>query len=275
MIDDLYSDPYNDQEPYADQPQDPPKGPAWTDPDTTMPDWLHDPNSPPSARPAPPDGYVWKWDAGAGIWGLIAGQGTVGGAVKKETAVDRLPMNDPLPTGGGGGVGGTSGSGPDYSQMLPYSPYREYGPFSPAHKEFSYEPYTQSSYDDLEAQPGYKDDQARLQKQIEAGAAYRGMLRSGMTLGNLWNGLDENKSQRFAEFDNRRFRNWGANRQSAYDAFLANYGIERDIYDRGSSENDRFNNYRYNTEHDSFQAALDKWKAMVSSLTQIGTAGAN
>jgi hypothetical protein len=186
-------------------------------------------------------------------------------------------------------IGADGGGGPDYSQLLPFSPYHEYGPLTPRDatfdfEPFSYEPFTKTSYADLENQPGYKEEQARLQKQIEAGAAHRGIVRSGMTIGDIWNGLDTNKSQRFSEFDNRRvrdyqvnrgnaFENWGANLGANRNKFLDEYGIDRDIYDRGATENDRANNYRFNTEKSSFDASLDKWKTMVDSLTRISTAG--
>jgi hypothetical protein len=192
-------------------------------------------------------------------------------------------------TPGGPKIAADGGGGPDYSQLLPFSPYHEYGPLTPRDatfdfEPFSYEPFTKTSYADLENQPGYKEEQARLQKQIEAGAAHRGIVRSGMTIGDIWNGLDTNKSQRFSEFDNRRvrdyqvnrgnaFENWGANLGANRNKFLDEYGIDRDIYDRGATENDRANNYRFNTEKSSFDASLDKWKTMVDSLTRISTAG--
>lgn len=277
MVDDIYEQygPNGDPEwaRYNYQPPPPAAGaPAghtgyapWTDPDTPAPDFLSNQNQQPPGNPGP--GNYWAFDGTK--WVIRTGP-------KPTAGPTPLPGPTPGPTPGPGDPNTlTDGSGPDYSKMLPFSPYREFGPFAPTNKAFSYEAFSPSSYDDLEAQPGYKEGQTRLQKQIEAGAAYRGMVRSGMTLGDLWTGLDTNKGQRFAEFDNRRFRNWGANRDNAAGAFSTNYGIERDVYDRGSSENDRFNTYRFNTEDSSFKDQLARWTEQVRSLTQIGTAGAN
>lgn len=186
-------------------------------------------------------GYIGGYMAG-GVW--------VNGSPSSGGRIDPLP--GPNPTTGAG----ATGDGPDYGNLLPFSPYREMSPFS-------YGDFTPSSYEGLEKQPGFAEGQQRLQKQIEAGAAYKGMLRSGMTLGDLWTGLDTNKQQRFAEYDSRRFRDWNAN-----------FGKEKDTYGFGANENQNFNNYRFNTEKASFDDALERWKQQVQSLTQITTAGA-
>lgn len=277
----------------------------WTDPDNAPPSWLYDPTQHPPGD-AGPGNY---WDFSGGMWIIRqmprAPVPNLGPTTAPNTNTDTIPLTT-ANTGGGGGS--TVGSGPDYSQMLPYSPYQAYGRFTPRNgtftvepfvddAPFSYEAYKPSSYADLENQPGFAESQNRLRKEIEAGAAYRGVVRSGMTLGDLWTGLDTNKAQRFADFDNRRFRDYSANRANAFDTyrtnrnnrletwtanlganrnkFLDEYGIDRDVYDRGAAENERFNNYRYNTERDSFADALARWTEQVRSLTSISTAGAN
>lgn len=236
--------------------------------------------------------------------------GRIGGYMMNGVWVNGSPSSSGVGAVGGGvrGPGGApSGAAPDYGQMLPFSPYEAYGPFTPRDdtfefepftpREFSYEKFAPSSYADLEQQPGFLDGQQRLQKQIEAGAAYRGMVRSGMTLGDLWSGLDTNKQQRFAEFDGRRARDYTMNRGNAFDNFRTNednryqawggnlgasrekwrdeYNVDKDRYSFGATENDRKNNFRFNTEKSSFDNALERWRQQVQSLTQIATAGAS
>lgn len=93
---------------------------------------------------------------------------------------------------------------------------------APAYQNFSYDPYVGSSWVDAEKEPGYDASRNQLRKQIEAGAAHRGMLRSGMTIGDLYTGLDSLGQQNFANFDNRNFRNYSANRDNAFTAHQAN-----------------------------------------------------
>lgn len=278
-MDDYYGDPRNYDPNYdPDNQSPPPNGPG---PKRSGPPYTLD-----NLPPAPAPGHEWVLNPNTGEFVDITQNSQnpqwpestdrPGTDYNKDaTAVDNK-ASDPTYGGytppGGGGSPKFSG-GPDYSQLLPFSPYREYGPFSPSVGKFSYDAFAPTTETDLENQPGYKEGQTRLQKQIEAGAAYRGMVRSGMTLGDLWNGLDTNKSQRFSEYDNRRFRDWGANRENAWNIWNTNYGMERDQYDRGATENDRFNNYRFNTENASFNDALERWKAMVSSLTATANAG--
>lgn len=165
--------------------------------------------------------------------------------------------------GGGGGM-----QGPDY-RMLPFSPYSPYGPFSPRNATFSFDPYKASSWEDAEKEPGYQASRTNLKKQVEQGAAYRGMLRSGMTIGDLYSNLDALGQQNFKNFDDRNFRNWSGNRDLAAQKFGLEYGVDRDVYDRGAAENERANNYKFNTEDASFKDALQRWTEMTRSLTSI------
>ena len=165
--------------------------------------------------------------------------------------------------GGGGGM-----QGPDY-RLLPYSPYTPYGAFSPRTSTFSFDPYKASSWEDAENEPGYRASRDQLKKQVEQGAAFRGMVRSGMTIGDLYSNLDALGQQNFKNFDDRNFRNWSGNRDLAAQRFQLEYGVDRDVYDRGSAENERANNYKFNTEDASFKDALQRWTEMTRSLTSI------
>lgn len=270
-----YPNPQDD--PFA--PGAPPRQsyPWWHDPDTDPPEWMLSPNTPPI--PAA-DGHYWRWTGDH--WDSQPSPGAPGGVGdqtviprRQAPAIDKSPFDpagNPWSTGGGGGGGGVSPFTPGGGQggMLGYSPYRSYGPFSPRTPTLSLDAFTPSSWEDAEQEPGYQQSQTRLRKQIEGGAAYQGMLRSGMTFDRLGDVLTNFGQQNFTNFDNRRFRNWEGNNAAKTSVFGANLGVDRDIYDRGSIENDRFNNYRFNTEDASFKDATQRWLAQVQSLTQLG-----
>lgn len=170
---------------------------------------------------------------------------------------------------GGSSGGGSSSSlfgGGNGAASINYPDFLSAGRFAPRAASFSYESFAPSSYADLESQPGFSEGQDLLRKQIEAGAAYRGMLRSGMTLSGLFNSLDQNKEQRFAEFDNRRFRNWQANFNNALTAFEKNYGVDRDIYDRYAADVAQQNERNYKMAADD----LARYQEKIRSLTTLG-----
>lgn len=202
-----------------------------------------------------------------------------------ETNFDGTARDSGQPTTGGVATIGQ----PSWGESGPFDPYQSSGPFVPRdgtleYQPFNYDPYTQSSWEDAENEPGFKESQGRLRKEIEAGAAYRGMLRSGMTLTDLDTGLGSSRRQNFESFDSRRFRNYSANRDNAYGAWASNfgaakdkfgleYGVDRDVYDRGATDVDRANNYRFNVANSKFQDALARWQEQVRSMTSIATAG--
>lgn len=194
------------------------------------------------------------------------------GWARTANGYERVAAPDPyagskIPTSYGGGINYAQyGSGAPVSH---FENYESAGPFAPRNPTFSYTPFTETSYDDLEKQPGFLDGQKRLQKQIEAGAAYRGVVRSGMALGDIWNGLDNNKEQRFSEYDSRRYRNWDGNLSASRNKFLDEYGIDRDEFDRHASDVDRGNNYRFNASKADMDDATQRWLAQVSSLTSL------
>ena len=194
----------------------------------------------------------------------------------------------------------SAGPLPELGQAGPFKPRTDTFEYEP----FAYDPYTASSWEDAEKEPGYGASREQLRKQIEAGAAHRGMLRSGMTIGDLYTGLDSLGQQNFSNFDNRRFRNYSENRRGALDTWAGNLnakaqkfglelGVDRDVYDRyaqdvdrgnanrlglydrNATDVDRGNNYRYNVASSQFQDMLSRWQERVRSLTSIATAGAN
>lgn len=176
------------------------------------------------------------------------------------------PGYQPPRTSGGGDPFSPVGGG--QAPMLAYPAYESAGPFTPRNPTFTFDPFTPSSWADAENEPGYAASRQELRKQIEAGAAHRGMVRSGMTIRDLYSNLDALSQQNFSQFDDRRFRNWQGNLGAAAQKFELELGVDRDIYDRRATDIDRGNNYRFNVADASFKDALTRWTEMVRSLTQ-------
>lgn len=172
-----------------------------------------------------------------------------------------------IATGGGGGGGGNF----DYGRPMEnqFSPYREMAPFVFSQGAFSYQPFAGSSWDDAQKEPGFQKSQERLAKMIQNTAAYRGVLRSGATIGDLGTYLDQNQGQNFQQFDTRNFRNWSANRENAADAWSRNLGAEQWSYGQQANENQNFNNYRFNTEKATADDLLSRWSALINSTTAL------
>lgn len=239
--------------PYADPPPPDLTGQGGGDPPPQD-------NRPPKP-PDPGDGRVWIWMGDQ--WGLT------------------VPEGSPF----GPHVGPAAGSAPPASAALNYPAYQSAGAFTPRNGTFNFDPFvpqafTASSWADAEKEPGYDASRTQLRKQVEAGAANRGVLRSGMTLGDIYTNLDALGQQNFKQFDDRRYRNWSGNEADRYQAwsgnlgasrnkFLDEYGIDRDIYDRHATDVDRSNNYNFNAADASFKDALDRWKVYVSSLSSL------
>lgn len=153
--------------------------------------------------------------------------------------------------------------------MLPYPAFESAGPFAPRHGSFEFDPYQASTWTDAENEPGYKESRLQLRKMIEQGAANKGILRSGMTIGDIYTNLDALGQQNMTQFDNRRYRNWSGNRDLAAQKFGLELGVDRDVYDRRAADIDRGNNYRYNVADSSFKDDLSRWQEKVRSLTSM------
>ena len=226
-------------------------GPGGMDPNV-KPDW-----------PAG-DGMVWKFDPANGWY-----------PSRTDIVTTEGPTN---------GDGTTTGSGQfDYGRapgLLPFSPYSQMAPFAYSGGPLTVEPFSEtfapSSWEDAEKEPGFAESQARLAKMIQNTAAYRGILRSGATIGDLGSYLDQNKSQNFQQFDARNFRNfnarrdtWAANAGVKADTWSRNVGNEQFGYGQAANENDRKNNYTFNTEKSSFDDLLSRWTTLVNSATTL------
>lgn len=186
------------------------------------------------------------------------------------------PAGAPPPSGPAPSSGPSSGGDPfsgeswgERAPMLGYPDYESAGPFTPRRDTFSFDPFKASSWADAENEPGYQASRDQLRKQVEAGAAHRGMVLSGMTIGNLYKNLDAQAQQNFTQFDDRNFRNWSGNRDLAATKFGLELGVDRDVYDRRATDIDRKNNYRFNVADASFKDALARWTERTRSLTEM------
>lgn len=187
--------------------------------------------------------------------------GYVGGYMMNGIWVNGSPTS----TGGGGEndlrMGGGSGQF-DYGRPMgnQFSAYQPFTGFSYAPREFA--PTKFGDLYDESVNPGFADAETRLRKQIEAGAAYQGTLRSGMTFDALGSILGRNRDQSFKALDDRRFRDFSFNEGNRFNAFNTNAGIaERD--------NQRFNDYRFNTEKATADDILSRWATLVNSATSL------
>lgn len=219
--------------------------------------------NPPPAGSAPP-GTQWMLNPTTGQFepvpiGQMPSWGPIASAPGSPT-----PTASPTPVAGGDPYGAWNPSptrpgafdpytayGRDLSQMLPFPAYQS----APG---LNFDPFSPSSWEDAENEPGYKASRVQLRKQIEAGAAHGGMLRSGMTIGDLYTNLDALGQQNFKQFDDRRFRNWAGNRDLA----VAQHRTVADDIDRG-------NNYRFNVADRSAQDALARWKTVTDGLVNL------
>lgn len=212
---------------------------------------FNDPNNRP---PNPPAGYTYEWDAGSNRWYL---KPTSANTPPPDYGQQAPPPITSVP--GADGETATAFDWPGWESAGPFTPRDNTfetrpapvaDPFSyeaaPAYENFSYDPYTASSWEDAEKEPGYGASRAQLRKQIEAGAAHRGMLRSGMTIGDLYTGLDSLGQQNFQNFDNRRFRNYSANRDNAFTAHQANASNKFQTWQ--GSRNNAFDAWRANAD---------------------------
>lgn len=265
-MDDAYGDPRNydpnEDDPYAyqgSQAPPPPATPQWNQ-------WGIPPNG--NNRAGYQDLSYWIsrgvnpdqiFDANGQTQ---AGWARTGQGYSQTGASAAPPQtNDPygptIPTGGDYHLpGGPKPAGDPYSYGGGF-PRPEYPGYQSA-PGFSYDPYTASSWVDAENEPGYMASRENLRKQVEAGAAYRGVVRSGATIGDIYKNLDALGQQNFSQFDDRRFRNWSGN-----------MGLEKTKHDYVVSDIDRANNYRFNIADAAAKDSLERWKAQVASITSL------
>lgn len=169
------------------------------------------------------------------------------------------------PYGGstGGGEGGPKGTGQfDYGRPMgnQFTPYQalNYQPFDYA----AFEPSNRDMLYDDKFNPGFVRSQERLRKMIEAGAAYQGVLRSGNTFDRLGSILSNNEESAFKAFDDRRARDYGINRGNKFENWGANLGV-------AERENQRSNDFRFNTEKATADDVLSRWQQLVQSTTAL------
>ncbi len=253
--------PYNPGAPM--DPTAPVKPPPPSGPPTGTHTW--DPRYDPPKPGDPGDGrvYIWMGDH----WGLTEPTSTPFGPHTPQTGTQSYE-----------GVNAPAWEFPAYESA---------GPFTPRNATFNFEkfaanPYTPSNWDDALKEPGYDVAQKNLLKQIEQGAANRGVLRSGKTLTDEAYGLNNFQNENFKNFDDRRFRNYQSDESNRFNAwkgnlegdewkFLTEYTIDKDVYGAKAQDVDRGNNYRFNASNAQRGDALSRWQSMVDSLTKLST----
>ncbi len=249
-----------------------------TTPEDSTPRVIPEPTTPPGAQtptrklppaerpPAPLPGMIWNddwWDGKSDY---------VGGWLYGNTD----PRTDPgIPHNGGTSGGGGKGMGGFDYNSFDWPGFESAGKFSPRHPDFNYENFKGSSWADAENEPGFKGSRDLLKRQLEAGAAFKGIARSGMALGDIYTNLDALNGQNFKQFDDRNYRNWGANRDLAQLKWMDEYQVDKDTFDFGARDVDRANNYRFNVAKTKFDANLQSWLEQIRSLTSITSAGLN
>lgn len=260
--------------------------------------------------PAPPDGYEYILNPNTGEFELHPRGGvnpptTAPPTTEPPTTTEPYPTPGPTtygdPTAGGGALAQYDSTGfewptytaPAYQSAGTFTPRQ--ATFAPSRPTFDYDPFTAPTAEQARNNPGYQAAATEARKQLEAGAAYRGTLRSGMTLGDILKQQTALGDQNYDRVYGRELDTYKTNRGNAYEnwmgslnsekmAFDTNYGIDRDIFDRGADDTYRGNDYRFNASQAEFapkqrKAELtfadlySRWRDLLNSTTQIATAG--
>lgn len=273
----------------------PPRVPTQNDPDWTPPGpgWTYT------------DGVGWRYTGapvpgqqtgpGPGVGGggsaeEDARNGLVGGYVDPRTG--QWVSGEPRSPGGGGSggggyrMGGGSYDGSGFAWPQFNAPqYTKGAPFS-APPAFSYEGFTPPTADSIYADPSYKMRRDEGLQAIEHGAAAKGLTRLPATLKSLAGWNQDFASREYGNIFDRGAQTWGMNRNNAADAYSLNYGVSRDVWDRGEQQNLSSFDRNYKGAYDEFD--FNSWKpasmtfedmrarylAELDATTRIATAGA-
>jgi hypothetical protein len=210
---------------------------------------------------------------------------------------DYIPTTYGGPSDDGGGFdGGGFGGWPSYTAPAYQSP----GPFTPRRNTFSYTPFSHPDFaaptvEQARENPGYKFAAEEGINRLESSAAGRGTLRSGMTLKDIYAWGNKFADQNYNQVFDRELTTYGTNRANKFDAYKTNldtewnkfnaeYGIDRDVYDRYATDTFNGNNYRLSASQAEFAPKFDaakmefadaynQWKAKLDAATNIATGG--
>lgn len=221
------------------QPSAPPSQ-NWTDPDTAMPDWLHNPDADMSGHTLPP-GLRWVFQDG--MWQ------TVQMPRGSQTTTGATSTGDYTPPGGYGGGGGGYEYQPPQRYDLASLNYPEFNaPRFSAPPAFSYDPFSYEEFkaptlEEAQNEPGFDYALKQGIKAYENSKAFTGTYKGGSTIKGIndyarnmanqnYGQVFERKGQTYDRNRGNAFGNWSANRSNAADNYMMNYGVSRDTFDR-------------------------------------------
>lgn len=196
-------------------------------------------------------------------------------------------------TGGTGGTGGVIGGGTgDYtppggyntgltgltnfsaSGLRPLSslwPGWEPPTFN-APPAFEYESFSAPTMADAENEPGYNFAATQGRKQVEATKAAQGVYKSGQTLKDIYSWASEFAKQNYGGVFDRKLRSYDTNRDNAASNYMTNYGVSRDVFDRGYNSyaggydsKRRFAELEYARDWDQAEAQRDTFKTIYTA----------
>lgn len=91
---------------------------------------------------------------------------------------------------------------------------------------FTFQDFQAPDYQQAMADPGYQFRLGEGRRNLEAGAAARGVLNSGGTLKDLLNYGQQAASQEYQNVFNRAYQTYNTNRANAVDQYNTNYGTQ-------------------------------------------------
>lgn len=215
-----------------------------------------------------------------------AERGLVGGYMGANGWVSGEPRSG---GGGGGGSFGLSGGSFDSSGFSwPRFNAPQYtagaafqGPATP----FAFEAFKGPGAADIFKDPSYTGRRDEGLRAIEHGAAAKGLTRLPQTLKALGSWNQDFASREYGNIFDRSAQTWGMNRNNAADAYSLNYGVSRDVWDRGEQQNLSTHDRNYKGAYDmfdmnelqpakmTFEDMFRRYKAELDSTTQIAGYG--
>ena len=192
------------------------------------------------------------------------------------------------PPGNAGGGGDWDLGGGDYADDFSWpsfsAPRYTPGAQFQAPPKFSYEAFTPPTGDSIYSDPSYTMRRDEGLRAIEQGAAAKGLTRLPATLKALGGWNQDFASREYGNIFDRAGQTYSTNRNNAADAYSLNYGVSRDVWDRGERQNLDAYDRNYKASYDEFQpkqrqaeSTFDdlyrRWKGELDATTQIASGG--
>jgi hypothetical protein len=193
-----------------------------------------------------------------------AANGLIGGYMDGDVWVNGSPSS----SGGGGGGGGTTYGG-DFSGSGSYdtsgfawpqfaAPTYTPGPAFTAPPAFQFDAFSAPKPSEIYSDPSYTQRRDEGLQAIEHGAAAKGLTRLPQTLKALAGWNQNFASREYGNIFDRAGQTYDRNRNNAADTYSLNYGVSRDVWDRGEQQNVTAFDRNYKSAYDSFD--MNEWK---------------